>query len=177
MTAALTRPAPSTRPRRVALRAAPRREPPFDDELSPDTRPSPSDRRLPFARVHAPLAPVGWRPAAIGRSGLPDPVLWGRRLVVGMIETAGGRRPLPQLAALLSPSGANGLAADFDRAGERSRPHWLHRATVRTVRASEPAQGVAELCVVVDVGDRVRAIALRLEARHGRWVCTRIQLG
>jgi hypothetical protein len=45
------------------------------------------------------------------------------------------------------------------------------------VRASEPSDGVAELCATVDVGGRVRALALRLEEQHGRWRCTRLQLG
>jgi hypothetical protein len=94
-----------------------------------------------------------------------------------MIETAAGRRPLHQLAALLSPSVSKGLGADFERAAQGGRAHWLHRASVRSVRVSEPAEGVAELCATVETGRRVRAIAMRLEAHHGRWRCTRLQLG
>jgi hypothetical protein len=56
-------------------------------------------------------------------------------------------------------------------------PHWLHRAGVRSVRVSEPADGVAELCATVETGRRVRALAMRLEEHHGRWCCTRLQLG
>ncbi len=176
MTAALALPTPATVPApRVVLRAAPRREPAFDDELPPGiARPGRHDRHLPFERVPAPLA---WRPPLAGRTALPDPAPWSRRLLVGMIETAAGRRPLPQLAALLSPSVASGLGADFERAAGRGRPHWLHRAGVRSVHATQPSPGVAEIAATVDVGDRVRAVALRLETRHGRWRCTRLQLG
>jgi hypothetical protein len=174
MTAALTvRP---NAPRRVVLRPAPRREPPFDDEL-PDAGPrhGPLDQRLPFERP--PARPALWRPRPPRPRELPDPGPWGRRLLIGMIETAGGHRPLQQLAALLSPSVSRGLSADFERAAQTGSRHWLHRATVRSMRVVEPAVGVAEVCATVETGQRVRAIALRLEEHHGRWRCTRLQLG
>jgi hypothetical protein len=161
--------------RAVVVRPAPRREPPFDDEL-PETfvRPGPFDRRLPFD-IPPPTLP--WRLPPPRPRGLPDPGSWGRRLLVGMIETAGGRRPLHQLAGMLSPSVGRGLGADFERAALRGTPHWLHRAAVRSVRAAEPAVGVAELCATVEAGRRVRAVAMRLEEHRGRWRCTRLQLG
>ncbi len=163
--------------RLISIRPAPRREPPFDDELPPRSLRLVGryDQPLPFetpTRRSLALAP---RPAA--NIGLPDPARWGRRLLVGIIETAGGRRPLQQLAALLSLSVARGLGADFERCGREGRRHWTHAASVRSVRASEPADGVAELCATVSVGGRVRAVAMRLEVRYGRWHCTRLQLG
>jgi hypothetical protein len=177
MTTALT-PVPSTpsipSARPLTVRPAPRREPPFDDEVPRRLRVvGPLDRPLPFARVRQPPAAIPLR----GRSDLPDPAQWGRRLLIGIVETAAGKRPLQQLAALLSPSVAHGLGADFERAAARRRPHWIHAAAVRSVRASEPADGIAELCATVQVGPRVRAIAMRLEDRQGRWRCTRLQLG
>jgi hypothetical protein len=45
------------------------------------------------------------------------------------------------------------------------------------VHVSEPADGVAEACAVVDTGPRRRAIALRLEGLDGRWRCTQLQFG
>ena len=72
MTAALT--CPPAAPSRVVLRPAPRREPPFDDEL-PEGAPGCGsyDQRLPFARVPAPPA---WRPrpGAAERPARPRPV-------------------------------------------------------------------------------------------------------
>jgi Family of unknown function (DUF6459) len=177
MTAATLRcPAPQApAPARVVVRPAPRREPPFDDELAePVPLFGPHTPRLPFAAVPAPSA---WLPKPVRPRGLPDPERWARQLLLGMIETAGGKRPLHQLAALLSPSVSRGLGADFERAVRRGAPHWLHRATVRAMRCAQPSDGVAELCAVLETGERVRAMALRLEERHGRWRCTRIQLG
>ena len=103
--------------------------------------------------------------------------MWGRRLLVALAESAAGRRPLNQLGALLSFAVSRGLAGEFERAAAARSPHWLRRATVSSVRAGEPAAGVAELCAVLDTGTRVRAVALRCEDRGGRWVCTRLQLG
>jgi hypothetical protein len=173
MTAALVCPPPLPRP--VVIRPAPRREPPFDDELPGIARPGPYDQRLPFDPP--PARPRLWRAAPPRPSGLPEPAAWGRRLLVGLIETAAGRRPLHQLAGLLSPSVSRGIGADFERAAQLGTPHWLHRAAVRSLRVSEPAPGVAELCATVETGRRVRAVAIRLEEHHGRWCCTRLQLG
>jgi hypothetical protein len=181
MTAALAsspttavRPTTPKRPAlRVVVRPAPLREPPFDDELDGQPAVTPYDQRLPFE-----IQALEYRvPPPVRPSGLMDPSTWARRLLVGLIESAGGRRPLNQLNSLLSPSIGRGLGADFERAAQQRTPHWLHRATVGTVRASEPAEGVAELCATLETGHRVRAVAMRLEQQQGRWRCTRLQLG
>lgn len=172
MTAALAEPlAPA---RAIVLRPAPRREPPFDDERGADAIHAQFDRALPFEPS---ARPAVWLPPPPRPSSLPDPTPWGRRLLIGIVETAGGHRPVQQLAALLSPSVHRGLCADFDRGRPSGARHWLHRASVRSVRGTEPADGVAEVCATVEVAGRVRAIALRLEEQHGRWRCTRLQLG
>lgn len=162
--------------RTIVVRPAPRREPPYDDEQTGPLVPiGPHDRPLPFDRPRARFVePVAPNPL---RAALPDPAHWGRRLLVGVTEAAAGRRALNQLTALLTPSVAHGLRAEFERAAHRGRPHWTGSAQVRSVRATEPADQVAELCATMRVGQRVRAIALRLEARHGRWCCTRLMFG
>ena len=158
---------------RVVVRPAPHREPPFDDELADAPVVSTFDRRLPFPAAGGPGAVI--RPPRRGH--LPEPGSWGRRLLVGLIEAAEGRRQLSQLSALLSFAVCRGLGADFERAAQCGRPHWLHRAAIRSVRASEPADGVAELSATLETGRRVRAVAMRLEQQQGRWRCTRLQLG
>jgi hypothetical protein len=167
------------RPHPVSVRPAPRREPPFDDELAPRHLHAvgPWDRALPFTAqseqaAHQPAFGDAPLPAH-----LPEPAPWGQRLLIGVIEVAGGRRPLQQLSALMSYPVARGLGTDFERAAAAGHRHWTHAATVRSVRASQPAAGVAELCATVVHGRRVRAVAMRLEDRAGRWQCTRLQLG
>ena len=156
----------------VSLRPAPRREPPFDDEVGLRLV-GPLDRRLPFGHHRRPAPP----PEPVTRRTLPEPEGWARRLLLGVIEIAAGRRPMQQLSALLSPAVAAGLREDFERAARRRSPHWTHAAAVRSVHASEPADGVAEVCATLQAGRRVRAVALRLEERQGRWRCTRLQVG
>jgi hypothetical protein len=155
---------------------APRREPPFDDELpSYAHRVGPLDQPLPFTKAVR-EAPVPVEPPSV-RAGLPDPARWGRALLVGLIETASGRRPLQQLAALVTASVGFGLRTDFERCAQLGQRHWTHSAVVGSVRASEPADGIAELCATLRVGPRTRAVAMRLEVQYGRWKCTRLQLG
>ncbi|HEY7010730.1 MAG TPA: Rv3235 family protein [Jatrophihabitantaceae bacterium] len=177
MTTAVVRNPQPAEGRAFVIRPAPHREPPFDDELpAPHLPIGPFDQALPFERpprhrIAQPAVP------SMARSALPDPAQWGRRLLVGVIETTAGRRPLNQLTSLVSPAVALGMRGDFERAARRGRPHWMHRANVRTVRSSQPSENVAELSATVGVGERVRAIAMRLEVRHGRWCCTKLMLG
>jgi hypothetical protein len=162
----------------IVVRPAPRREPPFDDEIdAAAVRIGPYDQPLPFARPRRRRLALPPAPPSPMRAALPDPGAWGRRLLVGIIETAAGRRPLNQLSALLSAGVAHGLRRDFEQAARVGHPHWTHAAAVRSVRVSEPADGVAELCATVHAGSRVRAVAMRLEVRHQRWCCTRLVLG
>ena len=43
---------------------------------------------------------------------------------------------------------------------------------VLSVHVQDRPDGVAEVCATVRDGERARALALRLEALHGRWTCT-----
>jgi len=128
-------------PRTPKLRPAPRREPPFDDEL-----PRPrlqlvhgQDQELPFPEPATPIVEPLTRPP-----GLPDPGAWATRLLVGLSESAAGRRPLNQMAGLLTPGVFRGISQDFERANAQGSRHWLHSAIVRNVHTSEPAPGVAD---------------------------------
>lgn len=161
----------------IVVRPAPPREPPFDDELADGTVVGRHDRPLPFARARRRRAALPAAAPSPLRGVLPDPAMWGQRLLVGIIEAAGGRRPVNQLTTLLSPAVAHGLRSELEHAGRLNKPHWTHRAVVRSVRSSEPADQVAELCATVRVGERVRAVAMRLEVRHSRWCCTKLVLG
>lgn len=162
--------------RRISIRPAPRREPPFDDQVARRhlRLVGPHDRPLPFT---APAAPAPPPPVPLQRAGLPDAAAWGRRLLVGITEAAAGRRPMQQLSSLLSPSVAHGLGTDFERAARARRRHWTSGATVCSVRATYPREGAAELCATVRVGSRVRAVAMRLDEHRGHWRCTRLQWG
>jgi Family of unknown function (DUF6459) len=170
---------------RFPLRPAPRREPPFDDERTGRhlSVVGPLDQPLPFdALGHAAPSALRLRPGTdtfaarpTGRDELPEPTVVARRLVIGVIETVTGRRPASQLRAHASPTVQAGLARDagrMSRLGTTRRPAALH-----SIHVTEPADGVAEVAAVVRVGDRFRALALRLEGLDGRWRCVRLQIG
>lgn len=172
-------------PQRFLPRPAPRREPPFDDELPARHLivVGPLDQPLPLDAV-GPNAPSAMRLRAepdvfaaqpTGRQELPDPAAFARRLVIGVVETATGRRSPSQLRHHTSPTVQAGMARD---AGRISRLGSAHRpATLHSLHITAPADGVAEVAAVLRVGDRFRALALRLEGLDGRWRCVRLQIG
>lgn len=166
----------------IELHPAPRREPPFDDE-----RPrrlslvGPLDQPLPFheapqpSRLRLSREVDDFDPQPTSRQHLPDPDPFTRRLLIAIIETGTGRRSARQLLAYTSPSVQAGLARDagrIERLGTAARPATLH-----SLHLDEPADGVIEAAAVVRLGDRFRAIALRLEGLDGRWRCVRLQIG
>jgi hypothetical protein len=161
----------------ITLREAPRREPPFDDEARHLRLVGPYDRALPFDGWPRRLRDdLPWQaPQSTRRSDLPDPAVWGRRMLIGVLETRAGRRSPQQLAALMSPGVLGGLTRDLKRGGGKRRHDPEYR--VRSVHVCEPADGVAELAAVVQVGPRYRAIAARLEGLDGSWRCVRLQIG
>jgi uncharacterized protein DUF6459 len=167
---------PATAPARpITVRPAPRREPPFDDEL-PERHlqlVGPHDRPLPFAPSQRRLTDkrdlFAARPT--GRGELPDPRWFGRRLLIAALEVLGGRRSPQQLAPHLSHAVLSGMLAGSQRTT------WAQPATLRSLRVCEPADGVAEISAVVQLGPRFRAVAARLEGLDGRWRCVRLQLG
>ena len=169
----------------IGVAPAPRREPDFDDEPArPRASIGRESGRLPFPRAAAPapvrlltaVAPLGApTPRATARRDLPDPARFGRHFVQGVMEVLSGRRPAGQLAPYASMGVQAGLARDRvsgDRLGIGDCIPVLH-----SVRVMEPADGVAELCAVVQVASRYRAVAARLEGIDGRWRCVRLQIG
>jgi hypothetical protein len=156
----------------MSVRPAPHREPPFDDEAGELQllRHYPGQLPLPSARP-ASLEPKPLDPR------LPDPARWSRSLLIAIGQIAAGQRSLRQLVSMFSLGVATGLAGDFERQALRGRTHWTSTATVRSVRASHTTPRVAEVSATLLDGGRVRAVALRLEARDGRWRCTTLQLG
>ncbi|MCI0688187.1 MAG: Rv3235 family protein [Sporichthyaceae bacterium] len=135
-------------------------------------------------------------PARTPRAQLPDPRATGLGLALALGEALAGVRPADQLArsftetafdSVLAAVPARKLAArrsarTAGRAagqavGRTAASAARARVKVRSVRSFEPADGVAEVCAHVLVGDRARALALRLEGMAGRWVCTEVHIG
>jgi Family of unknown function (DUF6459) len=121
-------------------------------------------------------------PQQTPRAHLPEPTPWGGRLVQGILEVLSGVRPISQLVRWTT---ADVYDSILTRAQHRSQIMSELRQigpqrfaeVVRSVHVSEPADGIAEVCAIVQQGPRCRAIALRLEGIDGRWQCTALQIG
>jgi hypothetical protein len=113
--------------------------------------------------------------------GLPDPRVWTERLARACAEVAIGIRPPGQLKLHVERE----ELARLTRRGQAVLRHPSARAQqnvarirkVSGVRACVVAPGVVETSAVLLGGERARAIALRLEARDGRWLATVVDLG
>jgi hypothetical protein len=111
---------------------------------------------------------------------VPDARDWGSRLVQAVSEVLAGDRPISQLVRFTDE-------AVFTELNRRVRLLGLsttatgrgakERSAVRSVRVCKPTRHVAEVAAHVRHGDRSRAIALRMEIRRNRWVCTALELG
>ncbi|MFE7406881.1 Rv3235 family protein [Isoptericola sp. NPDC057559] len=152
---ASTRPGPRVRRVRVGSEGVRR---PGDDDADAPRRPLREDEPAP----------------------LPDPTAQCCAVVRAAVEVLRGERPSAQLARWVTPQVRDqlaerariGLAHDPVRHTEQHRPVQVRR--VRLVRLGED---VAEATVVLDDDGRVRAAAVRLEARRGAWRVAVLEIG
>lgn len=107
---------------------------------------------------------------------LPDPCAFAVGMVRTILEAMDGLRPPDQLARYVSPD----VYATVHRRARLARRDTARRrqaARIRTVHVCQPADGVAELAVVLQHRGRVRALALRLRGLDGRWRVCAFELG
>lgn len=162
-----------------AVRRVPQLEPPYDDELpAGHLQLVPQLEELPFEEP----PPRRFEheidffdPQPTPRRDLPDPERWATRFLQAVLETLAGSRPSTQLQEWTSAS------VNAQVVGAARGRQWISSAralpTVRSVHVSEPADGVAEVCAVVQRGRRFAALAARLEGFDGRWRCVALELG
>ncbi|MFX0539213.1 Rv3235 family protein [Ornithinimicrobium sp. Y1847] len=107
---------------------------------------------------------------------LPEPQLWGRRMVQAILEVQDGTRGADQLGRWVIPD----IKERARRRGAlaRRRGRRTHRPPIiRTMLCSEPADGVCELSLVVWADGRIRALAVRISGVDGRWLVTAWEMG
>ena len=199
--------AAASTPPRPYLTAVPDCEPPFDDQrsavsrlqrlraatqarlaaaptgngtalLNAPGRPVDGAARIPDAAVPDTVAQAGvpgWSQDAdmgvrrTATAQLPAAGKSGSMLARALVEVLCGQRPAPQLRVHCAPEVFAGLQSRPTAAGALG--HLL------TVRVSEPADGVAEVAAVYRRGERVRALAFRIQGVDGRWRVTALQTG
>lgn len=111
---------------------------------------------------------------------LPDPEPLITNLTRCVIEVLAGARELEQIARWVSDDVYLRL---MRRVSFAARARSLKGTTPRrprfsimTIRSYEPAPGVIEATVIVQMTQRVRAVALRLEGLDNRWRATSISV-
>ncbi|HHU09573.1 MAG TPA: hypothetical protein GXZ60_06115 [Intrasporangiaceae bacterium] len=110
---------------------------------------------------------------------LPDPRPLAASIAQALVEVLAGRRPVIQLIRWTTPAvyaalSARSTVAHRRRLGDSRAPS---RVTVRRVVVRCPQEGIAEVAIVVIDGTRVRAMAARMRADHGRWIVDALQVG
>jgi hypothetical protein len=170
----------------LSLRPVPRIDGPYDDERHDAATPiiqgslalafpPPTTVTVPL-RLVPPAGGVAPDPTPTRRDLLPDPYPWTARLAQAIAEVLAGARPASQLARVATLDVLALLERGSGRLGARPGAP-PQRPIVGSVHLSEPRDGVAEACAVVDTGPRRRALALRLEGANGQWRCTALHVG
>lgn len=171
--------------------------------IAPAPSPRPAGVPLPTSAQHAIAPPLGspyvqdllavdfaaasnediFGPQPTCAEQLPDAAQWAAHVGQALVEVMRGSRTATQVLRWTSPevytAVARRAAAQSRRATRvhRGGSDTARRVQVRTSRVSLPREDVAEASLVLLDGQRVRALALRLEGRDGRWVVTALQIG
>jgi hypothetical protein len=122
-------------------------------------------------------AALDFAPQPTPRELLPEPRRWAARLVQALVEVLAGDRPAGQLIRWTNEDVYTTVQRRSSLRLRRPDRRVGPRAVVRSVRVSEPADGVVEACAMVQRGLRSTAVAVRLEGIDGRWQCTALELG
>jgi hypothetical protein len=112
-----------------------------------------------------------------GTVTLPDPERWAGMIGQAVVEILAGRRPPAQVVRWLDSTVYERVrrSADALKARDGARQAGVP-VRVRRVRLGPVVDGRVEAVVVVDDAVRCRALALRLDAIDGRWLCTALDV-
>ena len=111
---------------------------------------------------------------------LPNPEPSLMSLATGVIEVISGTRQIDQLARILSDGVYQAISnkaiearANRERRGEKAR---YQNIRVHAMRNQSPRDGVIESVVLVDIHERTKAVAIRLEGINSRWRATSVSV-
>ncbi|MFD6446818.1 Rv3235 family protein [Promicromonospora sp. NPDC060204] len=129
----------------------------------------------------AALEALSGRPVPEPDPTLPDPTAQVCRVVRAAVEVLRGERPAAQLARWVTPQVYDQLLerGRLMREARQVRPPRpkAHPAAVRRVRLVRLGATSAEATVILHDEGRVRAAAVRLEARRGVWRVAVLEIG
>lgn len=131
--------------------------------------------------IHQQRVRLGVVPEIDGTQPLvPEARAWGGRLAQAVSEVLAGDRPVAQLVRFTDEDvfvelnrrvRLLGLTTTANGRGTKER------CVLWSVRVCRPNSEVAEIAAHVRHGGRSRAIALRMELRRNRWICTALEVG
>lgn len=169
----------------VRLLPAPPLEPPFDDELDPDTWLLPPEVGAQLLiewrdRRPAPPPPAPADPVAPPAGASAEAWHAAQRFLERCVEIFNGFRPTGHARVMSSPAQAQTIVEELAAIARRTsyrlppaQPRTRLTAVVRRrLRVSEPRPGAAEATAVLAQGDRIWAVAFRLERGRHAWLCT-----
>jgi hypothetical protein len=105
------------------------------------------------------------------RGTLPSPVAVTRDIALALLEVEAGCRSAGQLERVFTPELWEALE---HRIGRRGGPLPSGRSLISVV-CQEHTPGLADTVAVVEKGEVVRPVALRLDASDGRWRVTELR--
>jgi hypothetical protein len=137
--------------------------PPFDGEMP--AAPGPAEMKPTMARAAA--APPAVRASTAGGD-------WPAQFARLLAEVLAGSRPARQLLPWTTERVRMRVRRLSPGFGAGQQPRVLR------IVSTQPATGIVEMSVVIGLGTRTRAVALRLErvvsgGRPARWLCTDIE--
>ena len=104
---------------------------------------------------------------------LADPSAWAAHIAQAIVDTLFGTRPIQQLLRWTDAAVYHALVTALS---DNSPAPGAPRPAVRRIRISTPAAKVAEVSVLIQMGLRYRAAAMRLEVVGPHWRCTAFDL-
>ncbi|WNM23862.1 Rv3235 family protein [Demequina capsici] len=133
-------------------------------------------RRPPAGPGRAQVLPAPSSPYERKRRPLGDPSPLACTIAKASLEAVHGSSALDALTRWIDPTVRLQLSKQQSIA-RRAGQSGVGNAQVLRARVCRVSATAAEVSVVAGWGDRVHAIALRMEDRRGRWVATVIEVG
>ncbi|MDN4471694.1 Rv3235 family protein [Demequina zhanjiangensis] len=136
----------------------------------------PTSRRPPAGPGRAQILPAPISPYERRRRPLGDPAPLACTVAKAALETVHGASSVDPLTRWVDPAVRAQLAKQHSLA-RRAGLKDLGSAQILRARVCRVSAEAAEVSVVARWGDRVHALAIRVEDRRGRWVATVVDVG
>lgn len=111
---------------------------------------------------------------------LPDPTRWLTVAAQALLEVMAGLRPPAQVVRTCAPEVYLAVSRRYASAARRAQAQGIERVRrpkVTRVHVHSVSADIVEAAVLLVVGPRVRAMAIRVDGAGGSWRITALELG